>query len=291
MIIIKMSGGLGNQMFQYAFGRGLSIEYDVSVKYDISGFQEDRIYRREFNLDCFNLTIDLLDEISIAEDKPGLRNIINRSWNRLTPYYKRIIVYEKIPYLFDSHISVYSNNKTYVGYWQSVMYFVNIENIIRNDFTFKDTFRKNSFLREINDCDSVGVHIRRYHKTKESYKNSIYAYISNEYYMNAIKYLENISPSIHLFIFSNDIEVAKEVIGTRLPTTYVSGQGYNDHEEMELLSNCKYQIISNSSFSWWAAWLNANPKKIVISPRIWFNRPDMNQLIVGDLLRPDWVIL
>ena len=298
MVIIKLKGGLGNQMFQYAFGRRIALDNNLELKFDISGFKDDKVYRSKYCLNCFNIDENIankrdLKKARLFNSKSNTGKLI-RILNRIKPYHKRYILQEKRLFIFDPKVlrkfrDVYIN-----GYWQNEKYFKNIEDVIRRDFTFnKDLYGKNlEIVKQIKNTNSVGIHLRNYalgHSGKTYYKDlSMYGIMSSEYYEKAVQYIEGIQRELHFFIFSDDINMAKRNIKIKNPTTFVSNSNNKDYEEMQLMSLCKHQIIANSTFSWWTAWLNNNPDKIVIAPKNWFNNADYD---TSDLIPEEWIKL
>lgn len=296
MIIIKLKGGIGNQMFQYAFGRRIALENNLELKFDITSFKDDRVYRNKYNLDCFNI----VENIATEKDLRKARIYTSKSYfgkfirllSRIKPYYKRYVVNEKKFFLYDKKVMIKKKNVYYNGYWQNEKYFKDIEDIIRKDFIFKNKLNRENLklLKRIKNTNSVGLHIRNYGITYDE-KASIrdlknFGIMKISYYQNALKYLENKINNFKIFIFSDDINWVKKKYDFKSDNIlYVDNEG-KDYEQLQLMSLCKHQIISNSTFSWWAAWLNDNPYKIVISPQNWFATGEYN---TSDLIPIEWL--
>lgn len=218
MIVVKLKGGLGNQMFQYAYGRALALKRGTLLGLDKS-FLQSKLWQkivgvtpREYELDKFNIQAELI------RDKYPLE-----------------------------------------GYWQSEKYFKDIRPILLKDFTLRsksDNFLK--FEKLVSDNNSVSVHFRRGDYIKRKVTRNYHGVLGFDYYLQAIEIIKQKIKNPHFFLFSDD-------------STISSFSGLNSAEELILMSLCRHNIIANSSFSWWGAWLNNNPKKIVIAPKKWFN--------------------
>jgi len=277
MIITRLLGGIGNQMFQYAAGRRLAYIHKTRLRLDISEFSHYKL--REFSLDCFNINAEI---VSI--------NKISKLWFKLFPFKRRPAVYyfEKHTQ-FDPHVLDLPDNTYLSGYWQSEKYFLDIEEIIKREFTPKNLPDKYNMylLKNINKAESVSIHIRRGDYVSNPQTSAYHGLCSLEYYQKAIQIIRKMVKSPQVFIFSDDIAWAKKNLAIDSPIFYVEhNRGEKDYEDLRLMSACKHNIIANSSFSWWGAWLNKNKNKIVISPRKWFGDPSIN---TDDLIPPTWI--
>lgn len=267
MKIIKLQGGLGNQMFQYAFGKAVA-NLGQKTYYDISWFSKEHkdTAHRNFDLEVFNVKI----KPSSWWQKPLCRIVKEKTTN----------VYE--PELLEQKGNVY-----YSGYFQSERYFSAIRTEILKDFSLKNPINddKNlALLKQIKAENSVSMHIRRGDYVKLSH---IYGVCSLAYYRNAAEYICRRVSNPHFYIFSDDMAWVKENLHINAPCCLVDiNNATTAYLDMELMKTCKHNIIANSSFSWWGAWLNANPQKIVICPDTWYadNRKT-------DIVPPQWIRL
>lgn len=292
MIISQLIGGLGNQMFQYAAGRALSILSGVPLRLDTSGFTSYGLHQG-FELEqVFFCPVTLAtthdvravlgwQSSSLARRlfaRPALRLLRNRHFI-VEPHFHYWPGISRVP------LPVYL-----MGYWQSERYFSNVAEIIRKDFTFKQpmTGRNSELAAEIGAVNSVSIHVRRGDYVNNPMANRTHGLCSIDYYKSAIKYIADRVCAPHFFVFSDDINWVKANLNAVYPCRYIdhnrNREGYND---MRLMSLCKHHIISNSTFSWWGAWLNAQDDKIVIAPKRWF----AIHYNTKDLLPESWVVI
>jgi hypothetical protein len=264
MTIVKLLGGLGNQMFQYALGRQLSIKNkEPLVLYLSDLLKRDSINYtlREFELDVFD--IKYADKILPGELRSFkerftfkyLTKKINENGHRFNP---RVL---------DLKRNIYLN-----GYWQNEKYFKGIEDVIRQDFTLKANVLSDneSLIRKISSFNSVSVHFRLGDYLSDPVAKNFHGNLEWDYYKKAIVKITELLASPHFFIFSDDINWVKKNFAFEQEHTFVSHEGHAA-ADMHLMSLCKHNITANSSFSWWGAWLNKNPDKMVIAPQKWIN--------------------
>lgn len=281
MIIVKIKGGLGNQMFQHAIGKRLSLDWGQELKYDLSWFKniKEGETARKIGINNFNITISEATEVEINKNIP---NIFIKFFNKIKIRLNKNIFFEFNPRLIEKKRKIFLN-----GYFQSFKYFDSIRKELLNDFILKNGQSELAQKQKediINSDNSVGLHIRR-GDFVTNYKD-YHGLCSLSYYAEAVSIIKQKYHKIKLFVFSDDIEWAKENIKFADPMVFVSGQGFSDAEEILLMSLCKHQIIANSTFSWWAAWLNKNNDKIVVSPKKWLVVVDID---TSDLLPKEWI--
>lgn len=282
MNIVRFRGGLGNQMFQYALFKRLQ-QTDGETYMDLSNFQVDT--KRNFILDKVFPSISKKEVPTVIweqlMEKSTDRTLWRKGINKLFPK-TRNIFYEEEDGVFDSSV-LKQKNKIIDGYWQTEKYWKDIEKIVRQEFIFTQTkddgLKKCLNLIQQSGC-SASIHIRRCDYLEEV---GTYGDICTEkYYFDAIDILnrETNCADISYFVFSDDIKWVQE--NMKIRNSYyirpVMFDDYQDWYDMLLMSHCKHNIIANSSFSWWAAWLNANKEKCVISPSKWDNRSNTNDI-------------
>lgn len=293
MIIVKLMGGLGNQMFQYAAGKALALTHNTDLRFDLSWFdtitKSDTV--RTYNLTCFSFPDTIFASPKDLQSNKAifLPSRIKKLIKRLYPSFQKNVILEKYfhydPSLLDSPSNAYIE-----GYWQSFRYFEPFSNIIREELRFQTPMdAENQKLSEsILATPSVSLHIRRGDYVTNTHANDFHGTTSLEYYDSAIKAIYKHITEPHFFIFSDDIEWTTQNLSIPFNATYINhNHGNMAFEDMRLMSLCKHNIIANSTFSWWGAWLNTNPNKIVIAPKTWFqdNTINTNDLIPGSWLR------
>jgi len=274
MITVKLIGGLGNQMFQYAIGRHLAEKNRTALSLDISTLlkrDEINYTPRNFELNVFNV------KYSKLINKPS-SSYFNKAYNKLFTS----TINEK-GYNYDSQVLSNKGNIYLNGFWQTEQYFKDIEEIIRKDFTFKATPNAINInhIKNINAVNSVSIHFRRGDYITNSSAVDFHGICEPEYYQNAINEIKNKVTNPHFFIFSDDVEWVQENFIIDNATIISNNTASDAFEDMRLMAACKHNIIANSSFSWWAAWLNNNPDKIVIAPKRWLKNIEIDIIPVS----------
>ena len=282
MIIVKIIGGLGNQMFQYAYAKALE-KKGCKVKIDISAFDTYKLHGG-YQLDKYN--IDL--QVSSYEE--------NRKFHKNYFLTKLLIVNSKIlkekSFAFDVNLLDMEDHNYVSGYFQSENYFIHIRNLLLEQFVIKEdisSYGKKVQKSIVNLKNSCSVHVRRgdYLEGKNA---SIHGLLNLDYYKKSIEYIKSKDKNISLFIFSDDIDWVKENFKLDNATYIESKDRILPHEDMYLMSLCKNNIIANSSFSWWGAWLNRFKDKIVISPKRWFSDEKLEKQS-KDIIPIEWIRL
>ena len=292
MIIVKLTGGLGNQMFQYAAGRRLAHIHATQLKFDLSwlGTERPNITTRNYMLAPFSIkgeSASTLEQATVADPE---YSPLMRFLTRLTPFRRQSHIREKC-FRFDPSILTLSDNVYLDGYWQSERYFADAADHIRSDFTIRTApdGRNGEVAAAINECAAVSVHIRRGDYVTDAKTAAFHGICPIEYYHEAVKAIAKRVAKPHFFVFSDDPTWVREQISIPHPLTIVDHNGPDlAHEDLRLMSLCRHQIIANSSFSWWGAWLNPRPDKIVIAPSRWFNDPAVE---TSDLIPASWLRL
>ena len=284
MVIVNIKGGLGNQMFCYAFAKALSIELD-DIKIDnFSFFKKSKIHGG-YQLDKLNIIINsaTIEQIKLLRGS----NFFNKKVNIIK--HKHLV----IPYLnFNENLLKLKGDLYLDGYFQSEKYFSNIRSELIKDFKVKNQITESAqkIKQQINRAKKTcSIHIRRgdYLDQKNS---SIYTLVDVNYYNNAIKIITEKEPETCFFIFSDDIEWVKKNVKPINCFYIEKNSERNPCEDMHLMSLCKNNIISNSTFGWWGAWLNQNQNKKIIIPKRWFFDEKLNIQIRG-LLCENWIKL
>lgn len=308
MIIVRVLGGLGNQLFQYALGRRLTYDTDTTLLldtewYDRSTYRMNHFSDIEFKLDAFDTSFSIANDCDVRSVVPGGRRGTNvarrlcrycpRVLQRTANYYLEIqngYLSNHVPPTCDRHVphghtfepSILDiEGPVYLdGFWQTEEYFRAIERVIRNELSVStsELVQQNEIQHQIASTNSVGIHVRRgdYVKIGEA--------LPLAYYKSAVSAISSKVTDPHFYLFSDDIDWVKNNLSPPHSTTYVTGQySDKDYTDLELLRQCDHKIISNSTFGWWGAWLGEPRSGTVIVPSIWIhNQPVRNLDIVPD---------
>ncbi len=287
MVIVRIIGGLGNQMFQYAAGRGISMRNNDKLKLDLTPFDSYKLHNYSLNSLSLASTEATSQEVKNFKKKRFFSNVTNKVWRRkMTRPPTRV---KEKHFHFDRDILKLKGDIYLDGYWQSEKYFKDIEDTIRKDFSPSyspsSNAQKIKSMIQVTSC-SVSVHIRRGDYVRNLKTRLIHGICSSDYYRRALRYLSDqgiCDPTI--FVFSDDIEWVNRQ-GLFPNAVFVSSYDMCDTEEIMLMSYCDHHIIANSSFSWWGAWLNTSQEKIVIAPKVWFQGANND---TSDLIPDTWV--
>lgn len=283
MVTVKLMGGLGNQMFQYAIGRSLAHDLGEELYLDVS------FYDRRHSLDTTPRHYELyhLNVIGNVVRRGVICRILMFFLENLVkkcPFvYRKYIREKKLAY--NASVINKGHNMYLDGYWQCEKYFLHNEAIIRQDFqviTLQSEANKR-WSELISRTTSVCLHVRRGDYVTNAAANSTHGLCSLAYYHEAIEYISKKVQYPVFFVFSDDMEWTKSMISFSHKVYYMGHNGPDeDYEDLRLMMQCKHFIIANSSFSWWGAWLGSYEGKIVVCPKDWFNDSDMETDIICD---------
>jgi hypothetical protein len=301
LIIVRLLGGLGNQMFQYAMGRSLSIIHRRPLKFDLGFYSSAAAAAswapRFYGLSHFSLSAEIATDTETAPFKKYLgQNFFSKAARRLSGfgnYYLRSYILEPRGnnFVFDPRLLT-ARLKPIVyldGFWQTEKYFAGIEKIIRDDFTLSGApdSTNQAMLLDIGSGNSVAIHIRHGdNATKIAHHHGV---LPVSYYDRAVKILAAKVQNPNFYIFSDDPSWAKENLKLDFPSTFVTHNAdEKNYEDLRLMSACKHHIIGNSTFSWWGAWLGKKPGQMVLAP----DRYHVNTTIqTGDLYPQAWQLV
>lgn len=293
MIVAKLMGGMGNQMFQYAAARRIAYKRNTTLKLDLGFLKADppdiTVIKRDYELGVFNI----VESFSIQSEINALffkvrHSIFSKIRDKLFPTW-----YVREPQFTYNEFLKNAPSRTYLdGFWQSEKYFKDIEFILRAEFSFKNPAegQNHIFQKQIKNTENpVSLHVRRGDYVSNQFTFNYHGICGLDYYQEAIKHIASQIKNPHFFIFSDDPQWVSENLSTGFPSTYIShNSGKQSFEDMRLMSTCHHHIIANSSFSWWGAWLNPSPDKMVIAPKNWFKDSSID---TKDLLPPGWIKL
>jgi hypothetical protein len=300
IVITKYSGGLGNQMFQYAAARAVAHRENAELLFDLSHYAIKTGVNytiRSFALEQFSI---FGRKATMADMWPLLLRKYRKGkvwflWNKLVASRKRY--FSEKQFHFDPDVLALHAPVFLDGWFASEKYFTDIRNVLLKEFTLVKPLSSWAKVHKKSiqgQSASVAVHIRRGDYVKNPETNSFHGVCSNEYYEKAAAQIIARYPQAHFYIFSDEIEWVRTHMKFPGPVTYVSEANDvtpgRDAEEMFLISMCKHAIIANSTFSWWGAWLNTNPHKMVIGPKRWFDGAKKN-VLTHDVLPSSWISL
>ncbi|HET8654370.1 MAG TPA: alpha-1,2-fucosyltransferase [Longimicrobiaceae bacterium] len=290
MIIVRLLGGLGNQMFQYATGRALALRRGTVLKLDLSAFAAYPL--RSYRLDHFRIDATLADTAEVARvtgrNLRGLRARIHGAVERRRPYYRRGMVRER-RFGYDPKLSGVRGDAYLVGFWQSERYFDDIRDRLVAELTVSTPPEGDNrrLLDAIEATDSISLHVRRGDYVEDPANLRLHGTCPPAYYERALAALLPRADRPHVFVFSDDIGWAKEHLRIPCPATFVAHNGEErDYEDLRLMSRCRHHVIANSTFSWWGAWLSTHPDRTVVAPREWFRDGSLD---ARDVVPDSWL--
>jgi hypothetical protein len=297
MVLVRLQGGLGNQMFQYAAGLRLAITRRTELKLDLAGLLDRRVPQagavRDYDLHLFKIREEVATPREVRSflriGNPGSRTILERLEDK---FVRRCLFHEQT-LNFDPQVLQLSG-KTYLdGYFQNENYFADIESIIRERFRFPISIDElpehtKTLAARIRTMDSVCIHVRRGDYVSNPAAFEFHGTCGPEYYATSAAWVAGKIVAPTFFIFSDDLEWCRANL--QLPDAFIFvGPEYDGPKffhKFWLMSQCKHFVISNSSFGWWAAWLATNAGKLVARPSAWFKSPDVRDV---DICPPSWM--
>ena len=304
MITVSLIGGLGNQMFQYAAGKALAERHGVRLCLDVSGF-------RDYALRSFLLDRLLVPEAVVSSEQAEVpqkvgANFVRAKWKRridrllgraglpkLAPSPQE---YREPHFHYDPAFEALGPETSLFGYFQSERYFGSIAGGLREWFMPREPLGgagADMLARIESSRLPISVHVRR-----GDYLNpgtaEFHGILAEPYYRQALGRLEaGIGQEAELFVFSDEAAAAEQVLNfvPKSRLVHVCGDPERPWEDMALMARCRHHIIANSSFSWWGAWLNRSPEKIVVAPRAWFAPAELSKRNTGDLYPAGWLVI
>jgi glycosyl transferase family 11 len=271
MIVVKLIGGLGNQMFQYAAAKSLALSQNKKLQIDKSAFETYKVH--QYGLNHFNIDVCFFS----GE---------NRFIKKIRSFFFKRVNYQEKEFSYDENFFELHGSPIFLtGYFQSEKYFKRYAKIIRKDFTITSPVKKSTseMVLQMQKVNAVSIHFRR----GDYVGNALHETQNDAYYRKAVSLIETKIENPVFYVFSDDIFWAKQNFAARSKIIFVDfNDALSNFEDIMLMSNCKHNIITNSSFSWWGAWLNTNPEKVVIAPDLWFNDQAINTI---DLIPENWI--
>lgn len=278
MVVVKLYGGLGNQMFQYAAGRALVSEPSSQLMYEGEYFRSPEkfgsVWPYQLNVlktHCEEWKHPVLPEKVFNYYFRLLRKLDAKGLKVSRKYF-----FEKSEG-YDEKFHALKGDIFLNGYFQSEKYFLGIKNVLQEEFTPRENIgtQNEKIIDEMKSQESVSLHFRRGDYISNPEAAKVHGLCSPEYYQKALETISQQKTNLHFYLFSDDPNWVKENIKINGALTVVDhNKGMNSFLDMYLMSQCKHNITANSSFSWWGAWLNRNPSKIVIAPQKWYASKD-----------------
>ncbi len=296
MVIVKIFQGIGNQLFQYAYGRALSLRSGYNFKMDISYYinysevtDHGFTYKRDYGLNNFNIVENVASEAEVTNNQivtgaNRFSRYLNRKLDERAPYYLKKRVKE-LDTVFDPNLLKVKDGSYIEGYYTSEKYFKDYRNEILNEFTLKAPLNsKNAeVIARMSNTESVCISIRR----TNFLSNPLHNVCNEKYYNDGLKAMNDLLSNMHVFIFSDDNDWVLKNFNIPYSHEFVTHNFPDFYEDLRLMSNCKHHVIPNSTFSWWGAWLSQHPDKKVIAPRVWLNSDtiDYSTVIPGEWIK------
>jgi len=291
MVIAQITGGLGNQLFQYAAAKSLSLHHNVPLLLEISSFHREELpdleVPRNFELFHFN---GITEEIISSQEIDSLIHVSKSIAhpNSPIPAYKKSVYTEPF-YHHDKNFFKSKKNVFLKGGWQSEKYFKPHENEIRNNLHLKSALveRVIEKANALKIENSVAVHVRRGDYLRKKIIHEWHGVMEKDYYAKAFDTLDSKTKNLKVYYFTDDTDwVSKNLLPLQRGEIVSGNIAQTHYEDLYLMSHCRNNIIANSSFSWWGAWLNSYHDKIVIAPKKWFDKGFKD---TQDVIPSEWI--
>jgi len=274
-IAAHIVGGLGNQMFQYACARAAAQRSGTRLLLDLSSFERYKLHR--YGLDGFCI------DAASAPRRLQTGSLMQAGLVRLGLDNRKIMALQGYDYIAESPSMEFEPRmlaplgRAYItGYWQNEAYFADAADQIRKEFQLP---RPAAPLPVPDELPRVSLHIRRGDYVTNPTANAVHGVLGLDYYRDAVALVASrIGADFRLVVFSDDIEWARQNLAVSQPMSFISGSTATPHEDLHQMASCDHHIIANSSFSWWGAWLNPSPAKVVVTPQRWFVAPQFAHL-------------
>ena len=272
-------------MFQYAAGLNLANMLNTNLMLETSMLDNDKL--RNFSLGCFDISGVVIGQKQFKNFFTLPLTLI-RKFGFLCNFGSKMKLYKEKSFNFDDNFLNLKGDICIDGFWQSEKYFKNISELIKKEFSLKEkiSIESKKIIPKIKSQNSVSCHIRRSDYVTNPKTNSFHGTCTVEWYIKSINYIYENVKNPKFYIFSDDINWTKNNFPKDKNFKFMSNSTcQKDFEDLYLMSKCKHNIIANSSFSWWSAWLNKNKDKIVIAPESWFKA----KIDTSDLIPKKWI--
>uniref|UniRef100_A0A7C1TAP0 Alpha-1,2-fucosyltransferase n=1 Tax=Agrobacterium albertimagni TaxID=147266 RepID=A0A7C1TAP0_9HYPH len=291
MIIVKLLGGLGNQMFQFATGRAVAHRLNAELLLDVSAFTHYDL--RRYELDSWAIrarpaTPEELTRAGVSAAPPTFVRRLMQAAGFGLPMNR----FQEASFAYDPRILAVKDPAYLDGYFQSARYFADVAGLLREEFVLRAPVddRNAEVRRKIDEsgASAVSLHIRRGDYVTNAHTAQYHGVCSLDYYRRAVAHIAERCPAPRFFVFSDDLDWVKDNLHIEQEMVLVDANGPDSGAwDMALMMACRHHIIANSSFSWWGAWLNPHPEKIIVAPQQWFSGAthDTRDLVPGDWVR------
>lgn len=284
-VIARITGGLGNQLFQYAMGRSMAAQHNARLLLDLSHYGTAGTHTpRGFELGAFNTRFDVATGSDLAPFRPSYtKRMLARTGLLPGPRIVHQAGFGVDPAILDARPPVYLD-----GTWQSERYFAMCSGALRSELTLKDPLSGEAaaLATNLRSQPSVSVHVRRGDYAHDPKTRDYHGLLGTAYYTAAMQWMLERVPDAHFFVFSDEPRWAHEHLQASTPMTVLPVR--SGPEDLLLMAQCRHHIIANSSFSWWGAWLNPSERKLVVAPQRWFADATIN---TNDLIPGSWTRL
>jgi len=292
LVIVRLLGGLGNQIFQYATGRAVANRLDTELLLDVSSFEHYDLRRYELGGFAIDGRVATSNDLARAGVSTARTSLLSRL-GRIVGFTDPAALYKEAAFTYDENILRVCAPVYLDGYWQSERYFLDVAGRLRKEFTLMQPLDEANrrMLEQIRNpfSKAVSLHIRRGDYVSNAHTAHFHGVCSLNYYRSAVDYLAERVRKPHFFVFSDDPDWVRDNLTLNHLTTVVevnsADRGVFD---MTLMMSCRHHIIANSSFSWWGAWLNPHEDKIVVAPKRWFSGATLD---TSDLIPSSWIRL
>ena len=282
MIVIRLQGGLGNQMFQYAAGLSAANKIDTNLKLDVSWFEDMQEVDtpRFYELGNFSLQQDFITSNQYYFIKDSMKKRF------LSVGKARLSKYSEPHFQYDNNLEKIKNNTYLEGYFQTEEYFKSIRPEILKRFSIKNepSTKSKEIINMAHKYESVSLHVRRGDYVTNQNASKFHGLIGEDYYKKAKSIMNKKIKNPKYFIFSDEIDWVKKNFDLPKGSVFIT-HNKSGIEDMRIMIECKHNIIANSSFSWWGAWLGQNTDKKVIAPKVWFLDNTIN---TSDIIPSRW---
>ena len=290
-VIVRIEGGLGNQLFQYAAARSLADRLGCALALDLRGLSENA--DRPYQLDCYQVRASIADDALLQQLPHWRSSRRGRLQSRLSqnlPWLSSFPVFWPDSFGFDPRFARIRRPVFLVGYWQSEKYFAWNRSRLLQDITLLNAFTPDSpWLKHMQESTSIALHIRRGDYVSNAAAAAFHGLCDLRYYESAVGQMRQRLEDPEVFVFSDDPQWAQDHLKLGLPTHFVENVGADSGmQDLELMTHCKHHVIANSSFSWWGAWRCGTPQQQVIAPRRWFQDAGVN---TSDVIPARWQLL